>query len=488
MTDPASTFYRRLKTFQLTDLLVQIGDLSKLLFENDNSVIEVPYTQTVGPYRRKRTMTVTAWWLVDIAYYAIQNTHDFAPSVPTRQDLMQIYSDYLQFDEKRTKQTLGTSPATEDLMTYLFGLSEKTFWYQELFKTKGRFNRDVELLEIVPTKVGSDIDVNEIIVESTGFNIRQFRKLLLALFTASLKQADLSTLTENGTAVRFDPVLTRDNLMRVVEMYSADYSEYRSSSLNENYFLVKPIVRTLHHRYVAISPFLLSRKMYDGVFWQIRDFFHTKTTGDRQRFTNGFGKLFEGYVENLLNHYLPPEQYQHIDQSGERVADWIISSPNYTLIVEQKSTVMSLMLRTPYADTQIFEDYQERLVEAVEQLDSSESRYCDNPGANPKLILLYDEILMAENILRDKIVALANDRIENHENYFFVHIDDFEHLMQILSENPNTFDQIMNYKIIVAPSNPGEGQEFYQIIPRFYDKGNLYIHNVINHYDKYLAG
>ncbi|KKK55813.1 hypothetical protein LCGC14_3070790, partial [marine sediment metagenome] len=73
MTDPASTFFRRLKSFQLTDLLVQIGDLSRLLFENDKSVLEVPYTQKTGPYRRKGTITVTAWWLVDIAYYAVQN-------------------------------------------------------------------------------------------------------------------------------------------------------------------------------------------------------------------------------------------------------------------------------------------------------------------------------------------------------------------------------------------------------------------------------
>jgi hypothetical protein len=486
MVSAESAFIRQIKRFQLTDLLVQIGELSRFLFHKDSSILEVPFTQIVGPYQRRGSITVTAWWLVDIAYLAIANTNDFARSVPSRQDLMQICSEFISYDEQRTEITLGPTPTMVDLMTYLFGVAEKTFWYQELYKTKGKFNRDVELLETIPESVGSVINVNDIILRSTGFTAKQFRKLLLALFAVSLKQVDLTVVTANGTALRWDPILTQENLQSVIEMYSAQYSEYRNSILNENYFIVKPIVKTLRNRYVSVSPFLLSRKMYDGVFWKVRDFYNA-TERDKQLFTNEFGKLFEIYVQNLLEHYLDPAQYRRIDQSSEKGADWIVSSSNYTILVEQKSTVMSLLLRTPYIDDEDLDRYAERLVEAVEQLDRSESRYCEDHGSNPKLILLYDERLMAENMLRERIVSLATDRIENLENYFLISIGDFEHLIQILSENPSSFERIMDYKIRVAQSQPREGQEFYQIIPRFYDKGNLYIHNVINHYNTYLG-
>ncbi len=475
-------FFQNLKKYQLTDLLLQIGNLSRKLFNANKSVEIIPINYLNGQFIRKGKTTITAWWLVDIAYYAIIHTNDFALVKPNYRSLISICNDYVNFDEKRSELKFGHNPTFDDVTNYLLGLSEKTFWYQELGKIREKFNRDFELLQVIPKQIKIKTDIENIILSTTGFSSNTFRKLLFAIFAVSRIKTDITNISLSKDLKKISPELTTENLLKVIDMFSADYNVYRTSNLGENQFIAKPIVKTLHSRYIAISTFLLARKIHDGLFWKIRDYYYSAEDKIKQTFTNDFGEIFEKYVKNLFSRYLSSKQYQRIPPDSKKRADWVFKSDKFTVLVEQKSTIMSLLLKTPYFDSETLKEYLNRLAESIIQLDKTESIYKEKNKITIKLVLLYEDLVMAENILREKLISKVKDKINNDKNYYLIYIGDFEHLVQILNEDPKTFDKILEYKINIADKKSSQGKEFYQIIPRFYKKENLYIKKELNHF------
>jgi len=478
-------FFSELRKFKLDELLFLIGELTRLMFDEDKPVRNIPFERRHGLLKQSGRVTVTAWNLHDMAYLSICETNDFRGRRPTEHDLVNLCNEFLIYDDSRSAGEFRDLKHDDWVLKFAVGFSQKQFWYQERYRLREQFNREVELLEFIPQEVGSRLDLNAAIYEKTGFNLREFRKLLFGLFTIGMINSDLTTFSFNGSLSKLDPCLTAYNVKSVLDLYVSDYHEYRQSPLKENHLFLKPIVRTSSNRLISVSQYLLARKIVDGPFWIVRDYY---CSCNSQSFTNEFGLLYERYVEKLLQHFLPFGGYFKIAAvPNEKRADWIIDTDNFRIIVEQKSTLATLGLRTAYPDVETIHKYLESFKEAVIQLDITERAYYAPGKKHIKLVLHYETLFISDGAIRPAVIETVKDHLSSLEGFFFLDIGEFEHLVQILSENSTVGEAILLEKLRVEQEHSAVGKEFSQIIPNFYKKSNQYVDKIINHYDSFWS-
>lgn len=482
----AHRFFNLISKYKLDDLLVQISDISSRMFEQNTAVEDIPVTVSKGFLSKNGNVTLTAWGLLKISYHAIVTTHDFVTMSPTFDNIIEICYEFNDYDNQVSGEVYKDTSIDERLLFDMFGLTQEQFWFQKLHLIKEMFNRDVELLDVIPSQIKTNINLNEIIQKTTDFDMVLYRKLLLAVYASKRINGCISI---SDHFEKYDERLNRDNISKTIKSLSANYHDYRQSPLRHKYFYAKPIVQTTANMFIAVNQYLLALKITDGVFWTIRDYFMQQDRKASQKFTNEFGKYFERYVENLLNHFLDPKQFIRVPEGkkkNEGRADWIIHTQKYQIIVEQKSRLLSITLKDVHMDIQKLNEYLEEHKEGFIQLDKTTRAYSKPNKTIIKLLLHYELLHMAENILKEKVMSMLSGQLKTYDNYFFIYIGDFEHLLQILHEDENIFNLIIEEKIGLEKPTTGEGKEFNQIIPKFYNKRNEYINEHLNHYSNYL--
>ena len=482
--DDNHRFFQLIRRAKLDILLFRIAEAVRGMFSRNTPIETVPVTRVDGPLQQEGNVTVTAWNLSDIAYLAICESHDFRSWEPSVHDIVAICNEFIGWDELRSKNELEDLNTDDWILKFSVGFSQKQFWYQELYRIVEDFNRQVELLEKIPKEINSNLDLDLACKDITGFEIQPFRALLLGLFVISNNQSDLTTFTFNGTASDFHPEVTPQNIKRIIDFYTADYREFRESKLEENHFFLKPIVRTSSNRLIAINQYFLARKIAEGPFWAIRDYYLKK---DSAAFVNEFGLYFERYVENLLSHYLSPDSFYRIpDDVPGLKADWFIYTPKYRLIIEQKSSIAALMIKRLYPDLKSVKSYLKKFEEGVCQLDETEINFGDNNRITLKILLHFETIYISDGALRPQVVASVGSKIKTSERIFFCDISELEILVGILATDANKADDILDKKLLIEPEPFNVGKEFNQIISTIFKTENKYVRGVINHWVQYF--
>jgi len=467
---------------KLDSTLVLIGNMIRGMFKRNKPVITVPVRHTQGLLHQAGNITVTAWNLSDLAYLAIRESSDFETWTPSIHDLMGLYNLFLAWDDNRSKIEFEGLTSDDWTLKFAVGFSQKQFWYQELYRIRQEFNRQVELLEVIPTEIGSQIDLSGACTAVTGFDLRTFRTILLALFSVADKRADLTHLTSDGTAKNFHPALTVRNVQQVATLYAADYQEFRQSPLQENHFYLKPIVRTTSNRLIAANTYMFAKKVADGPFWIIRE--HYRVSGS-QAFVTAFGEYFERYVEKLLQRCLPSNYFTRVPppKTGE-FADWFVFTKNYRLIVEVKSSLAALMIRRLYPDIEAIKTYLQKFQKGVIQLDSTAQAYQGSSKTTIKLLVHFEVLYFSDGVLRPMVVQAVRNQLTDNKNIYFCDIGEFEWFISLLGRSESVAESVLEAKI-GAESQPGTGREFAQIIPQVTDISNLYMDTTLNYWDTY---
>jgi hypothetical protein len=480
MSDEMFHYLRRIK---LDSLLILIANEIGGMFERNKPMINIPVIRFNGPLYQKGNVTVLAWNLSDLAYLAIQKSNDFRKIEPSSNDLVTLCNLFLAWDNKRSSEEYDGLDKNEMLLKMMVGLSQKQFWYQEIHRIREEFNRQVELLEVIPSQIGSQVDLEGACKDVSGFDLRTFRTILLALFSVALHQSDLSYLTSDGSLLDIHPALTVQNVLQVADLYTGDYQEFRQSPLLENHFFVKPIVRTSFNRLIAVNTYMFAKKVADGPFWIIRDYYLNKGS---QAFVNVFGGYFEYYVEKLLQHCLPSESFARVSppKSG-KYADWFVYTQNYRIIIELKSSIAGLMMRRLYPDIESIRNYLEKFQEGVLQLDSTAQAFPEPSRTTIKLLVHYETFYLSDGLLRPHVIDAIKGKLTNTEHVYFCDIGEFEWFISLLQDSEALAERILAAKI---DTNFAEGREFSQVIPRITDIGNRYIKNTLNHWDNYIPG
>ncbi len=454
------------------------------MFSRNSAVETVPVVRTVGPLQQRGKVTLTAWNLSDIAYFAIRETHDFQDWSPSVHDLVAICNEFLAWDDSRSKDEFLGLDNDDWLLKFAVGFSQKQFWYQELYRIVEDFNRQVELLEIIPREIQSKLDLDLACKASTGFDIRTFRLLLLGLFTISSKKSDLTTFTFDDNVTKIHPEITAQNIKKIIELYTADYQEFRKSELEENHFYLKPIIKTVSNKLIAVNQYFLARKIAEGPLWVIRDYYLKRDSID---FINEFGMYFERYIEKLFNYFLSPEVFERVpDHDIGLKADWFIYTPRYRLIIEQKSAMATLMMRRNYPDLTDIKTYLNKFEEGVCQLDATEKRYKESKRITIKILIHYETFHISDGVLRPIVVSKVAPKLNSTERIFFCDVGEFELLIGILGEQVDKAEAILESKILLEKEPVNRGREFKQVISETVKAKNKYVQSAINHWDHYF--
>jgi len=479
----SSALYRNLRHFRLQSLLLRIGDASREMLKRKEPILSVPVERRRDVIRQTGNVTLSAWSLCDLAYFAIYVTNDFRGSDPSVHNLVSLCNDYLQYDNDFSRQKLDEQDARYLKLQILIGLSQKQFWYQEPSRIREEFNRQVQILERISERCNLKSKLDQITSLRVGLPVSDLRAVLFALFAVNMHSSDLTAIILKQPLDHIHPALTSANLNSIASHYAADYCEYRSSSLQENYFHVKPIVRTTKNRLVVPDAFMLCKKMADGPLWIIRDYY--KDAGSHA-FVNLFGNLFEVYMKDLLSACVDPSNYSRVPkpQSG-KFADWFVTSPHFRLIVEQKAAMATMMMKKQYPELDDVNVLIKRLSKGLVQLDETEERHPDNERETVKFLVHYDTFFVSDGILRPEAIALKQNELRSTRNLFFCDIGEFEWLMSVLASSVDSFENIIRAKIDKQDS-AAEGIELSQIIPKHSPIGNTYNHQNLNHWETFL--
>jgi hypothetical protein len=490
--DSSSDLYRHLRRYKLDSLLLSIGNITRQMMVNNQAIQPIDIIREKGAFQRKNKFILSAFHLSDLAYHAIQATNDFGNKQPSFYDIINLCNEYIKYDEYRSDVEYKELQTSDFLIKLGIGLSQKQFIYQEIYRIREEFNRQVEIIQEIPKKINSKLCLDEISYQNKdlGVSLSELRAILFALYAYNSDASDFTAITLNKSITHIHPAFTTANINRVIQFYSANYKDYRQSKLAGNHFHIKPIVRTSNNRFIVPDSYMLAKKMADGPLWVIRDHFRDNNS---QSFVNHFGELFEQYVEDMLKSQLNINQYHRIPESNKRKrkdqrADWFIYTKKYRIIIELKSAIAGMLIKQLYPDINNIKKYtKERLSEGILQLDKTEYDYPDSHRKTIKILVHYDTLYISDGALRPLAVEQQKNRLINTNNIFFCDIGEFEWFISVMNHSEAEAELILDKKI-ETQDDPKEGIEFSQIIPRISKIGNTYNNQVLDHWGKHLPG
>jgi len=482
----SSDLYRHLRRYKLDSLLLSIGNITRQMMANNQAIQPIDVIREKGALQWKNKFNLSAFHLSDLAYHAIQATNDFGKKHPSFHDIIMLSDQYIKYDEQKSSIEYHNLQGSDFLIRVIVGHSQKQFPYQEKYRIRDEFNRQVEITERIPKKINSKFLFDDICHKETGLNLSDLRTVLFALYVFNSGSSDLTAIILNEPLNHIHPVLTTVNINRVIDFYSGNYNDFRISNFAENHFHIKPIVRTSSDHLIVPDAFMLAKKMADGPLWILRN--HFNNDDNSQSFVKYFGDLFEQYVEDMLTSQLNTNQYERIPESKkEKRADWFIYTKNYRVIIELKSSIASIAIKTLYPDLENIKTYLERLSKGVLQLDKTEQAYPTSDLKTIKILVHYDTLFFSDGTLRPFIIKQLQEKLNNTKNIFLCDIGEFEWFISVMNKSEAEAELIIDKKI-ETQHNPKEGIEFSQIIPRITKTGNTYNNQVLNHLGKYFPG
>ncbi len=462
--------------YRLDYLITMMSNISKELYNKDDFREYIGLYEDRGSFRFKvHTTLLTAWGVTDIIYHAIINGNDAKGRIPDKYDKGWIFDVYAGFTNSQAKLYVNERGKTD----LFYGLSQKQFWYQRKLMIIEQINRNIELLKYIPTQINSPIPIEEIILEKVGVSLDAVIKILIMLYGRCSESIDFSKIIVDDSLLKLDDCFTLENIQRVVEYFTADYNTIKNSPLEENFFYTKPFIRTDSGKIIAVNHFIVSRKCADAVYWIIRNHFEDIRSQD---FTNEFGRYFEKYFGDMLNHYLIPGMYERLQEDErEKMADWAIYTTNYVVIIEQKSSLASLTTKREYPQEDSLERFFNNFVKAFKQLDSTEKKIQDRIQEREVVkIALHYEDLYIQSLIKEDILSSKNE-LTNTKNFFFAGIADLEKLIYVLSNNEDEYESIIKDLILAENASPGEGRELEHMLEKHGIHQNNYITHVKNH-------
>jgi hypothetical protein len=490
--DSDSSYYRSLRKLKLDDALRNAGDYTRIMLIRDEPVHDFIVRDRM--LLKKYKITVAAWNLSEVAYHAIMTTNDYGKN-SSDDFLAYAVNEHILFREAISKRNYDATNREDILMRILVGLSQQQFWYQEPLWIKEEFNRQVEILHKIPesicaSKLFGFESFDEVFKEVLDMSIDDFRAVLMLLHALNMAKVDLSKVSLPQDVIKIHPSFTDNNLYNVIDFYSASYKDVRSSGfgIRENYLALKPIILTDQKAVVIPDAYLMAKKMADGPLWVIRDYFRSlPDKSSRNRFVNGYGYLFERYVDDMLKSQLSDDKYERIEEDKiDNRADYFIMTSKYRVIVELKSGILPMMAKKMYPDMATLKDYLEKLSEGLRQLDQTEKDFVDDNRETVKLLVHYEMLYMSDVLIRPYVVkAFLVGELNNERNIFFCDVGELEWMVSVLGSSESEFEEILARKIL--KQNDGlHNMEFRQMIPEITEMKNKYNHETLNHWQKQI--
>jgi len=458
-----------IKKYKLDNLLLLIADKSREMYLGGKSFETIDWYRKIGGFDQKLSQLMPIWGLAELSFRAICNSNDHRSREANFQDLCALNNLLAEVTDKKAGGNISYTSSGGAGTAMLLGLSQTQFWWQEIAKNRNSvvysFLRYYLLLYKIPNYFSQFKHPDKDLFEITGFNIPDFSKLLFVLYawTATTPTSEISLLKDIAPEItEKNPIVTLENIARGMQFFVGDYDYYRSGHVYNPLFF-RPIVKTQTGRLIVSNTFIIVRKFYEGIYWLIRDKYRAIDSRD---FTSAFGYYYERYINEILEFYLKPGTFRKIDQEGK--ADWIIESDKYTLIIEQKSSMMSIELKKQYPSIEKMDEYLQNFLKARKQLQNTVVDAKDKNKEIIKLILHFEIMHFKESLIKKELIRLEGSKQEDFRNCYLIDTEEFEQLIQLLSDDLEGFYEVIKIKrdYDIAPPPPVEGLDFSDVIKK----------------------
>ena len=462
-------FYIYASQFTLESVLEQISILSYHIFCNSDETTKcfaktIDYKIMINHRIFNGKTNVVQTWIIDL-FYDLVAAEDYGDKVITKDEtvyLISLYNDFCNIRDKKLNK--------KDILLFVYGFFGEQKDFQTNFSFKERFSREKYILDILSCKEHSDntfgINVPGKFFEITGFTTDCYSALVYYILLMFIQNNGV--ITQSQILSLNNDVFTQENIITVLNQYSATIDNIRNSSLKRQFLYAKPILK-IGEKFISANAFLMNALFMNSNYWIIRNDYQRIHS---QHFINAFGIYFEMYVEELLNNCLSNDQFSKIPtENDEKRADWIIIIENYTFLVEQKSSLSLLGIKQNQPDIEAMKRHiLKTWGEAVRQLNETQAALSlDTPI---KIILVYEDYYKAECL--EELFRL-DPEIVNDYNYWLMTINEFEMFFHTYKSNQELFFDIIVNKIELEHTQSHEGREMELLLSQKGISENLYI-------------
>jgi len=457
-----------LRKYKLDSLLLLIAEKSREMFREGESIQTITWNRKIGSLTQSFNQLMPIWGLAELSYRAIKCSNDYRAREPKLDDLLKLNNLLAKVTDQEAASKSSGKISEQDRANIFVGLSQTQFWWQDIARNRAgivyHFLRYYLLLHEMPTYFPQLKPPDKDLKEITGFDIDDFSKLLFTCyaFVFTAPSPEITTIKIEEEVIQKNPLITADNIKKCFSFFAANYQYYRQTTHPNNPLFFRPVIQTQTNRLIIGNAFLLIKKFYEGIYWIIRDKYMKENSQD---FTNAFGYYYEKYIETLLGYYLKPDMFQKIDDDVGG-ADWIIYTDRYRLIVEQKSSLMSVKLKKEYPSVEEIDKYLINFNKACAQVRITNSTLKEKNRITINLILHFEKLYFKEAFIKKELLKLGGNDSDQLKNYYLVDTEEFEQLIQILSEDVNAINEILDTKIAYEnnPPSPQQGLDFFDII------------------------
>jgi hypothetical protein len=460
-----------LKKYKLDELLILLAKKSLELYIKGEFIEKVEWVRVIGSFQQSFRQLLPVWGLAELSYLAIKNSNDYRSVIPVMNDIYRLNDLLAKVTDEEAKIALKES-GKERLRTHiLHGIPQTQFWWQKIIRTKDlyySFLRYYVLLAEIPPKYFPHSTLPTKVLESiTGFDIKVFSQLLFLGYVYIYTKKPLVDFRLDKGIKKIIPAATEENLKKTLSFFIGDYTYYRRDNHLYNPLFLKPVILTDTGKLIISNAFIWARKFYEGIYWILRDYYRKQ---DSQEFINQFGYYYERYVQELLEFYLKPGQFEKLEKLEKskdgKNADWLVYTNKFLLLIEQKSSLMSIALKREYPEAKDLKEYLKNFKEAYLQLNSASLHLEGNSRRIIKLVLHFEKLYFKESNIKREIESLCKGEVKDLSNYFLIDTEEFEKLIQVLSEKEELFNQIVERKVEYeqSPPPPSFGIDFENII------------------------
>ncbi|MFC1577007.1 hypothetical protein ACFL3N_01570, partial [Candidatus Omnitrophota bacterium] len=405
-----------IRKYKLDALLLLFADKSREMFYAGKAFEKVRLTPAFE-------QILPVWGLAELSYRAIRNSNDYRAHDPKSADVLKLNNLLAKVTDEKAGCSLSGGDEDQAKATVFVGLPQTQMWWQDMARNRAgivyHFLRQFLLLAEMPKSFpelkSPDVDLKKI----TGFGIEDFSRLLFSCYVwiLSAPSSEISMLKNVDKKITdYCPIVTMSNINKCIGYFTGDYRYYRNDSHLNNPLFFRPIIQTDTKRLIVSNTFLLAKKFYEGIYWIIRDKY---MTGNSQSFVNACGRYYEKYIETLLAYYLKPETYRKISDA-EGGADWIIDTGKYCIIVEQKSSLMSIRLKAEYPPIKEIREYLKSFNEACAQLRKTGKNLTQEKRSVIKLILHSEKLYFKEPFFKPQLLKLSGNHTDRLKRYYLI--------------------------------------------------------------------
>ncbi|MBI5211632.1 MAG: hypothetical protein HY927_16810 [Elusimicrobia bacterium] len=360
-------------------------------------------------FRRWHPQTVNQWQLACFAKTLIVTSNDYKRKEVTDQALLWACDRYNQVVDPRVGNP-SVQPTERDILDFFIRTSFEQFPYQML-NYRNDISRALILFEeIADLAKGEGFDIAACFWNIAGLSIRDFLLIGVAYWAFAGRPIP-SPLTTSAASLQ--GVLTPEKQARFLALTAADYTTFRTCQAQQekrpgferfefNCLNIFPLIKPDRLNLLCPIPTLLLRRFTRGIYYFLLD--ASSKGGKENPFSTFFGKsIFERYVGILLKeHFQPDKVLQERDLGSEKTCDWIVEDGDFVLLIECKTTGLTIRAKSFADGQQVEDDLKKRIIGGVRACERTRLAIANDQaglgflaGKHPvNLIVLYDEVYL----------------------------------------------------------------------------------------------